>query len=72
MMTTTKTYEVNANGNRSYQSESAAKVADVAATWAKQGHEPKAYVIFGEDKIRIVNVPVTTKKATATALRQAA
>jgi hypothetical protein len=63
-------YEVNANGNRSFGGTAAA-VASVAATWAKQGHEPKAYAILVGDTVRTVCVPVTTARATAAALKSA-
>lgn len=62
------TYEVNANGNRTYANASAAKVADVATTWSAQGHEPQAYAVIVGDLVRIVRVSVTTKAATKAAL----
>lgn len=67
------TYEVNANGNRSYSSRSAANVTSVAAAWAKQGHEPKAYAVLGGDEsmVRIVVVVVSSASATLAALRAA-
>ncbi len=68
MTATNKTYEVNANGGRSYVSDDAGKVADVAATWADQGHEPNAYAKIEGETIRIVRVPVTGKRATKAAL----
>ena len=68
---TQATYEVNANGNRHYASESAAKVADVACEWAKQGHAPQAFSKFTEPQIHIVEVPVTTKRETRAALQAA-
>lgn len=62
-------YEVNANGNRSYKNSSAAKVADVACEWRKQGHSPSAFAIRERDgKIAVAEVAVTTKAATAKAL----
>jgi len=66
----TKKYEVNANGNRSYQSNSAAEVADVAVTWKRQGHEPKAYAILVGDRIETREAEITTKRATAKALHR--
>lgn len=65
-------YEVNANGNRSYKSDSAAKVADIAVAWAAQGHEPHAYAIRNtESGVAVRQVPVTSRKATAAALKAA-
>lgn len=66
-----QTYGVNANGNRSYTSKSAAKVADVAVAWADQGHEPQAYAILDGDNgvaVKTVRVPVTKVRATTKAL----
>ena len=69
-MNSTKTYEVNANGNCIYTSDSAAKVADIAVTWATQGHEPHAYAKAdtADGLVRVVRVPVTGKRATKAAL----
>jgi hypothetical protein len=65
---TTRTYEVNADGNRSYTSDSATKVADVAVAWSKQGHNPSAYASIVGDMVEIREAEITTKKATAKAL----
>lgn len=65
------TYEVNANGNRTFTSRSAASVASVAAQWLKQGHQPKAYAIKSGDKIAVVEVAVSTAKKTAKSLASA-
>jgi len=46
--TTKKTYEVNADGNRSFASRLKAEVVSVAKAWRRQGHGPQVYVI-GED-----------------------
>jgi hypothetical protein len=65
-------YEVNANGNRHYTSGSAASVARVAAKWRKDGHSPKAYAkVTAAGMVAIREVPVTTVKLTAAALKAA-
>jgi len=63
-------YEVNANNNRSF-SGSAKDVADVAVTWQRQGHEPRAYRICVGDKIETREVAITTKRETAKSLATA-
>ena len=64
----TKTYEVNADGNRSYSSANAADAADVAVTWKQQGHDPKLYRITVTDQVQTEEVEITGKRATAKAL----
>lgn len=68
MRKVTRAYEVNADGNRSYTDSSAAKVADVATTWKKQGHRPQAFATIIGDQIECREVEISTKKATAKAL----
>lgn len=38
-------YEVNADGNRSYQSTRKSSVMSVFKSWKKQGHNPQAFVM---------------------------
>lgn len=51
--TTTKTYEVNADGNLSHRTESQAVAARVAVRWAKSGLRPHLYVIGRDAEDRI-------------------
>jgi hypothetical protein len=69
-----RTYEVNADSNRSYRSYDARSVARVAAAWLAQGHEPHAYAVLDGEAgtaVKVVAVPVTRVMATAEALRRA-
>lgn len=62
------TYEVNADGNRSYRNNNAYNLADVAIVWKKRGLNPKAYVILDTGTIEIREVSITTKLKTAKAM----
>jgi hypothetical protein len=53
-MKTKKTYEVNADGDRSFASGSKAKVMSVAKAWRKQGAKPQAYAIAEDSEGRVV------------------
>jgi hypothetical protein len=53
METTKKTYEVNADGDRSFASGSKAKVMSVAKAWRKQGHGPQVYAIGSDADGRV-------------------
>lgn len=66
----TRSYEVNAGGNRSYNGN-AKDVADVAVEWKRQGHAPKAFAIIVDDKIETREVEITTKRQTAKSLASA-
>lgn len=45
---TSKSFEVNADGGRTFRSSDPGAVARVAVTWARGGFRPRAYTV-GED-----------------------
>ena len=67
-------YEVNANGHRSFSSVDPGKVASVAVTWDRQGHEPELYVTGerADGKVGAKRVGIAaTMRETASRLRLA-
>jgi hypothetical protein len=53
MKATKKTYEVNADGNRSFASGRKASVMSVAKAWRRQGHGPQVYAIGNDSDGRV-------------------
>jgi hypothetical protein len=56
-----KTYEVNADGDRSFASRSKAAVMSVAKAWKKQGHGPQVYAIGNDADGRVTCVRIDIK-----------
>jgi hypothetical protein len=63
-------YQIYANGNREFSSDAAKAAASVAVAWKKQGHEPKAWSVFG-DPVKTTEVAISTVAGTAKALKSA-
>lgn len=68
---TMRTYEVNADENRTFKSQNARDVAEVAVAWKKQGKNPQAYAVSNDHGLRMARVPITTVKITARSLASA-
>lgn len=64
-------YQVFATGQKEYRSTSAAKAADIAVTWKKNGLSTKLWKVTGKDSVTATKVEITTKSATAKALASA-